>query len=169
MDLQSVVLPCGWYLSYVFEVRSNNPRSINQIRLTFCKESRELPKVHWKGVWNSEQEISHAVVWFEILRKGWNIFYVVKCAIIYHNMMVKEQMNSGEIECEENYMDLSTFHPLWEGEDDNEQPSNEQPPQASDLCIMLDNSFKYTCVAKKWNEIWHWWCNPTTRFTEETF
>jgi hypothetical protein len=68
-------------------------------------------------------------------------------------MMVEQRINSDEIECEENYTELSTFHPNREDANiENEHQPNDQ--QQSDLRAMSDNTFKYVCAAKKWNELY---------------
>ena len=57
-------------------------------------------------------------------------------------MMVVQRINLDEIECKENYTELSTFHPNREDVNiENEHQSNDQ--QESDLHTMSDNSFKY--------------------------
>ena len=39
-----------------------------------------------------------------------DIFYVVKCTVVFHNMMVEKRIHSDKIECEDNYFNLSTIH-----------------------------------------------------------
>ena len=88
-----------------------------------------------------------------------DIFYIVKCAVVFHNMMVKERVHSGEIECEDNYFDLSTIHQSDQHEQmsdvstDDENPTV-NPTVTDSLHVMADYSFKYKCTVKKWNELY---------------
>ena len=88
-----------------------------------------------------------------------DIFYIVKCAVVFHNMMVEERICSDEIECEDNYLDISTIHQSDQHEQmsdvstDDENPTV-NPTVTDSLHVMADYSFKYKCAVKKWNELY---------------
>jgi hypothetical protein len=77
-----------------------------------------------------------------------DMFYVVKCTVVFHNIMVEERIQSDEIKCEGNYVDLSTIHQSNQNEQmldvstDDENPTV-NPTVTDTLHVMADYSFKY--------------------------
>jgi hypothetical protein len=147
---------------------------LSRFVLTISDPSTTLDKQFTKKQESFQKSVEQA---FGILKKKFlalstgmrfydrdDIFYVVKCAIILHNMMVNERIHLDEIECEENYMDLSRYRPnqtdINKHQSLRQQASHsphlfdENAMNPDNIRAMADNSFRYNCAAKKWNKLY---------------
>ena len=84
-----------------------------------------------------------------------DIFYVVKAAVVMHNMMLEERIRYDDIDSEEHYVEI-------ELERENMNPhelailENEVHNNVVRVTVMrTEYSFKYESAARKWNELNH--------------